>query len=238
MRYVPVGTGKPGDYLTDKLTDHAIQLIKERKERPFFVSLWYHTVHTPIEAKQEVISHFKQKHPGVIHKHAVYAAMLTSLDENVGRLLDTLRQLKLDRDTIVILTSDNGGVDFPSGKSAGEPPTSNSPWRSGKGTLYEGGIRVPLMIHWPGITEPGSVCNEPVLSQDFYSTLASEIGVQGADIPENDGVNLLPLIKREQQKLPSRALYWHYPHSVSYTHLRAHETKANLVCRLLLEKKK
>ena len=68
------------------------------------------------------------------------------------------------------------------------------------------------MIHWPGITQPGSVCNEPVLSQDFYSTLASEIGVQGADIPENDGVNLLPLIKREQQKLPSRALYWHYPH--------------------------
>ena len=80
IRYVPVGTGKPGDYLTDKLTDRAIQLIKERKERPFFVSLWYHTVHTPIEAKQEVISHFKEKPPGMIHKHAVYAAMLTSLD--------------------------------------------------------------------------------------------------------------------------------------------------------------
>lgn len=212
LRYVPVGTGKPGDYLTDKLTDRAIQLIKERKERPFFVSLWYHTVHTPIEAKQEVISHFKEKPPGMIHKHAVYAAMLTSLDENIGRLLDTLRQLKLDRETIVILTSDNGGVDFPSGKSGGAPPTSNSPWRSGKGTLYEGGIRVPLMIHWPGITQPGSVCNEPVLSQDFYSTLASELGVQDADIPQNDGVNLLPLIKGEQLKLPSRALFWHYPH--------------------------
>ena len=215
LRYVPVGTGKPGEYLTDKLTDQAIRLIKEKKEHPFFVSLWYHTVHTPIEAKQDAIAHFKDKQPGTLHKHAVYAAMLASLDENVGRLLLTLKQLKLDRDTIVILTSDNGGVDFPSGKSAGAPPTSNSPWRSGKGTLYEGGIRVPLMIHWPGITQPGSVCDEPVLSQDFYSTLATGIRMQGDEVPQNDGVDLLPLLKGEQKKLPPRALFWHYPHYYS-----------------------
>ncbi|MCH2131902.1 MAG: sulfatase-like hydrolase/transferase, partial [Pirellulaceae bacterium] len=128
------------------------------------------------------------------------------------RLLDTLKDLKLDRETIVILTSDNGGVDFPSGKSAGAPPTSNRPWRSGKGTLYEGGIRVPLMIRWPGMTQPGTVCNQPVLSQDFYSTLAIGIGIQADEVPHNDGVNLLPLLKREQQKLPPRTLFWHYPH--------------------------
>ena len=212
LRYVPVGTGRPGDYLTDILTDHAIRLINEQKERPFFVSLWYHTVHTPIEGKQDAIAHFKGKQPGVIHNHAVYAAMLASLDENVGRLLDTLKDLKLDRETIVILTSDNGGVDFPSGKSAGAPPTSNRPWRSGKGTLYEGGIRVPLMIRWPGMTQPGSVCNQPVSSQDFYSTLAIGVGIQADEVPRNDGVNLLPLLKREQQKLPPRTLFWHYPH--------------------------
>ena len=136
---------------------------------------------------------FKDKQPGVIHKHAVYAAMLASLDENV-RLLHTVKQLKLDRDTIVILTSDNGGVDFQSGKSARllRPAIARG---VRQGTLYEGGIRVPLMIHWPGITQPGSVCDEPVLSQDFYSTLATGIGIQGDEVPQNDGVNLLPLLR-------------------------------------------
>ncbi|MBM81506.1 MAG: sulfatase [Planctomycetaceae bacterium] len=212
LRYVPVGTGKPGDYLTDKLTDHAIDLIREQHERPFFISLWYHTVHTPIEAKEETIARFKKKQPGKLHKHSVYAGMLASLDENVGRLLDTLEQLKLDRNTIVILTSDNGGVDFQTGKSAGAPPTSNAPFRSGKGTLYEGGIRVPLMFRWPDVTQANKVCDEPVLSQDFYPTLAAGIGVPSDKVPQNDGVNLMRLLKGEQQKLEPRKLFWHYPH--------------------------
>ena len=209
LRYVPVGTGKPGDYLTDKLTDHAIDLIRKQKDRPFFISLWYHTVHTPIEAKEETIARFKKKQPGKLHQHPVYAGMLASLDENVGRLLDTLQQLKLEN-TIVILTSDNGGVDFPSGKSAGAPPTSNAPFRSGKGTLYEGGIRVPLMVRWPDVTKPKTLCDQPVLSQDFYPTLAAAIGA--TDMPQNDGINLLPLLRGEQQKVTPRKMHWHYPH--------------------------
>ena len=210
LRYVPVGAGKADDYLTDKLTDHAIDIIRQQQGEPFFVSLWYHTVHTPIEAQQELTARFEKKQPGRLHKHPVYAGMLASLDKNVGRLLDTLQQLELDRNTIVILTSDNGGVDFQSGKSAGAPPTSNIPLRSGKGTLYEGGIRVPLMIRWPDVTRPNTLCDQPVLSQDFYPTLAAGIGA--TEVPQNDGINLLPLLKGEQQNLPSRKLHWHYPH--------------------------
>ena len=212
LRYVPVGTGKPGDYLPDKLTSHAINIIREQHQRPFFISLWYYTVHTPIEAKEDMIARFKKKQPGKLHKHSIYAGMLASLDENVGRLLDTLKQLNLDQNTIVILTSDNGGVDFQTSKSAGAPPTSNAPFRSGKGTLYEGGIRVPLMIRWPDVTKPGKVCDELVLSQDFYPTLAAQIGVPPDKVPQNDGVNLMQLLKGEEKKLKSRKLFWHYPH--------------------------
>ena len=186
-------------------TDKSIDYLKNKRDpkKPFVLYLAHTMMHTIIDASPK----FRGKSKG-----GLYGDVVEEFDFETGRLLDTLQQLKLDRDTIVILTSDNGGVDFPSGKSAGTPPTSNSPWRSGKGTLYEGGIRVPLMVHWPGITQPGSVCHEPVLSQDFYSTLATGIGVQGDEVARNDGVNLLPLLKGEQQKLPPRVLFWHYPH--------------------------
>jgi len=210
LRYVPVGSGKPGDYLTDQLTDHALRIITQQKDQPFFLSLWFHTVHTPIEGKPDLVKRFEKKPPGKIHSHAEYAAMLASLDENVGRVLRRLDDLKLTDHTVVILTSDNGGVDFSTAKSANRPPTSNAPFRSGKGTLYEGGLRVPLIIRWPGRTKAGTVCAAQVTSQDFFPTLADALGQ--TDVPRHDGVSLLPLLNNPQASLNREALFWHYPH--------------------------
>jgi len=210
LRYVPVGPGQAGDYLTDKLTDHALRIIEKQREQPFFLSLWFHTVHTPIEGKPELVERFKNKKPGKHHNHPGYAAMVASMDENVGRVLRKLDELGLADNTAVILTSDNGGVDFPTAKSGNRPPTRNFPYRSGKGTLYEGGLRVPLIIRWPGRTRPGSECAEQVTSQDFFPTLADALGQ--TDAPRHDGVSLLPLLRDPQAKLGRKALYWHYPH--------------------------
>tara|TARA_B100001146_G_scaffold183513_1_gene166296 strand:- start:31 stop:1464 length:1434 start_codon:yes stop_codon:yes gene_type:complete len=213
LRYVPVGPGKTGDYLTDKLTDHALRIIGQQKDRPFFLSLWFHTVHTPIEGKPELVKRFEKKPAGKIHSHAEYAAMLASLDENIGRVLRQLDDLKLAGRTVVILTSDNGGVDFPTAKSGNRPPTRNVPFRAGKGTLYEGGLRVPLIIRWPGRTRPGTECATQVTSQDFFSTLADALGQ--TDAPRHDGVSLLPLLKNPKAPLNREALFWHYPHYYS-----------------------
>lgn len=210
LRYVPVGSGKSGDYLTDQLTDHALRIITQQKDRPFFLSLWFHTVHTPIEGKPDLVKRFEKKPPGKIHSHAEYAAMLASLDENVGRVLRRIDDLKLTDHTVVILTSDNGGVDFSTAKSANRPPTSNAPFRSGKGTLYEGGLRVPLIIRWPGRTKAGSECAAQVTSQDFFPTLADALGQ--TEVPRHDGVSLLPLLENPKASLNREALFWHYPH--------------------------
>jgi len=207
---VPVGLGKLGDYLTDQLTDHALRIITQQKDRPFFLSLWFHTVHTPIEGKPALVKRFEKKPAGKIHSHAEYAAMLASLDENIGRVLRQLDDLKLADRTVVILTSDNGGVDFPSAKSGNRPPTRNAPFRSGKGTLYEGGLRVPLIIRWPERTKPGAECAAQVTSQDFFPTLADALGQTNA--PRHDGVSLLPLLKNSKAPLKREALFWHYPH--------------------------
>jgi arylsulfatase A len=210
LRYVPLGAGKPGDYLTDQLTDHALRIIAQQKDRPFFLSLWFHAVHTPIEGKPTWVKRFEKKPSGKIHSHAEYAAMLASLDENIGRVLRQLDDLKLAERTVVILTSDNGGVDFPSAKSGNRPPTRNAPFRSGKGTLYEGGLRVPLIIRWPERTKPGAECAAQVTSQDFFPTLADALGQTNA--PRHDGVSLLPLLKNPKAPLKREALFWHYPH--------------------------
>ncbi len=210
LRYVPVGQGKPGDYLTDKLTDHALDLIEQKLDQPFFLSLWFHTVHTPIEGKPKLVERFKNKNPGKHHRHPEYAAMVSSMDENVGRVLRKLDELNIADNTVVVLTSDNGGVDFPTAKSGHRPPTRNFPFRSGKGTLYEGGLRVPLIIRWPGCTRSGSESTAQVTSQDFFPTLADALGQ--VDAPRHDGESLLPLLRDPQAKLARKALYWHYPH--------------------------
>ena len=208
-RYIPhLGGGQPGEYLTDRLTDEALRIIDRHQDEPFFLNLWYHTVHTPVEGKPEVVARYEKKvRDGMKHRNAEYAAMVESLDENVGRVLQRIDDLGLADNTIVVFTSDNGGF---SNDWLGTKVTDNSPLRSGKGSAYEGGVRVPLMVRAPGVTQPGGVTDWPVTSTDFFSTLTTLAGIE-ADAPE-DGVDITPLLRDPTATLQRGALYFHYPH--------------------------
>ncbi len=211
MRYVPrMEGGHEGEYLTDRLTDEAIGVIRRSKEKPFFLNLCYYTVHTPIEGKPEVAAKYAQRlESHDHHQNAHYAAMVEALDENVGRLLKELENRQIDDETIVIFTSDNGGF---VNEWRGRKVTSNHPLRSGKGSLYEGGIRVPLLIHWPSLTSPGTVSDEPVTTCDFYPTLREGLSLAGESSASIDGLSLIKLLKLPSMTLEREALFWHYPH--------------------------
>jgi arylsulfatase A-like enzyme len=223
--------GPEGEYLTDRLTDEAIRFVDQNRKDPFFLYLSYYAVHNPMQAKEEHVNKFKAKAvssgldkkepftrdrywiakgmPGnykerVIQSNPVYAAMIYSVDENIGRLLDKLHELSLEDNTIIIFTSDNGGLSTSEGS-----PTSNYPLRAGKGWLYEGGIRVPLIIRYPGKGKPGSVINTPVCSVDFYNTIAEMTG-SGRGNAKTDGVSFIQLFSKDKMK--ERPLFWHYPH--------------------------
>ncbi|MCD6519448.1 MAG: sulfatase [Anaerolineae bacterium] len=223
-----------GTYLTDYLTDRAIELIENKDERPFFLNLWYYTVHTPIEAKKEKIAKYEEKahemgldkvkaleegeffpcehkkHLRVVRRliqsDPVYAAMVESLDENIGRLLQALERTGEAENTIVIFTSDNGGLATAEGS-----PTSNAPLAEGKGWMYEGGTREPLIIRWPGVTQPGQRISVPVTSPDFYPTILEMVGLPLLPWQHTDGVSFVPLLRGAEQ-LEREAIYWHYPH--------------------------
>jgi arylsulfatase A len=215
FRYVPhLEFGKPGEYLTDRLTDEAIRVIDRAAGQPFFLYLAHHAPHTPIEAKADDVQHFTQKlRPDLKHQNPVYAAMVKSLDESVGRVLAHLQQRGLDRNTIVVFASDNGGyigVDRKSGLTM--PVTNNAPLRSGKGSLYEGGIRVPLIVRWPGVTPAGAECQEPVVLMDLFHTLRTAVTPAAVPSADADGLDLAPLLKDPGAKLGRESLYFHYPH--------------------------
>lgn len=211
-RYVPglVG-GRPGEYLTDRLTDEAIRTMEISAGRPFFLNLWYHTVHTPIEGKPELVAKYQTRiRPGMRHQNAGYAAMVQSLDENVGRVLRKLEELRVADRTVVVFTSDNGGY---INEFGGQAVTTNHPLRSGKGALYEGGVRVPLMVRGP-MAKAGLSVDEPVSSIDFYPTMLEMAGLPG-DGKHNagvDGMSLLPLLTGAEKRLARDELYFHYPH--------------------------
>jgi arylsulfatase A len=219
-RYVPhLEFGKPGEYLTDRLTDEALAVIDQAGDKPFFLFLSHHAPHTPIEAKTDDVEHFESKRlPQMLHQNAVYAGMLKSLDESVGRVLARLRDRGLDQNTIVVFASDNGGyigIDKKSGQTAAV--TNNTPLRSGKGSCYEGGIRVPLMIRWSGVAPQGAVCSEPVVVMDLLPTLLGAVGLtQPADVTL-DGVDLTPLLTGSNTQLDRDALFFHYPHYYATT---------------------
>lgn len=210
-------TPRDGEYLTDRLTDAAIKIIEDAGDRPFFVNLWYYTVHVPIEAKRRLVEHYKKMvRSGMHHRNPVYAAMVQNLDENVGRLLAKLDELGIADKTAVVFTSDNGGF---ISKWDNKTVTSNYPLRSGKGALYEGGIRVPTVVRWPGVTKAGSICRHPISSIDFYPTLLEIAGLcgdprQNADM---DGVSFAALLKEADTEPAQRNLYWHYPHYYNTT---------------------
>ena len=216
--------GPKGEHLPYRLASEAISFIEKNKENPFLVYLSFYSVHTPLRAKQNLIAKYKDKAAKLpkadrpdfgkegnrkfrqVQNHAVYAGMVESMDTNVGRVLDKLEELNLDENTIVLFTSDNGGLATSEGW-----PTTNLPLRAGKGWLYEGGVREAFLIRWPGHTPPGSTCNVPVISNDFYPTMLEMAGLKARPKQHVDGVSLVPLLT-QKGKLPDRALYWHYPH--------------------------
>ncbi len=217
FRYVPhLEFGQPGEYLTDRLTDEALKIIDHAGKQPFFLYLAHHAVHTPIEAKPTDVKYFESKlRPGLNHQNPTYAAMVKSLDESVGRVLTHLEQRGLAKNTLVIFASDNGGylgMDKRNGQSVPVPVTSNAPLRSGKGALYEGGIRIPLLVKWPGVTPIGAECATPVVLTDFFPTLLAAAGVPRPTNAVTDGLNLSALLKNPAAKLDRDALFFHYPH--------------------------
>lgn len=220
FRYVPhLEFGQPGEYLTDRLTDVAIRIMDQAGDKPFFLYLAHHAPHTPIEAKADDIRDFEAKiRPAMKHQNPVYAAMVRSVDQSVGRVLDELKTRGLDQKTIVVFASDNGGyigIDSRSGQTV--PVTSNFPLRSGKGSCYEGGVRVPLMVRWPGVTSGQQVCGEPVIVMDLFHTLLSAAGVTLPADVKLDGLDLTSLLSHPDGRLERDALYFHYPHYYATT---------------------
>ncbi len=194
-----------GEYLTDRLSDEAVQFIDGNRDKPFFLYLAHYTVHIPLKAKKDLVAKYRQGKPGQ-QGNPIYAAMIESLDDGVGQILKKLDELKLSERTLVVFTSDNGGLCVAEGPNT--PATINAPLREGKGYLYEGGIREPLVVRWPSAVKAGSACKTPVCAIDLFPTILDACGVKN-ERPV-DGVSLLPLLKGGE--LRREALYWHYPH--------------------------
>jgi arylsulfatase A-like enzyme len=223
-----------GTYLTDYLTDKAIELINSKNDKPYFLNLWYYSVHIPIQAKPEKIEYFREKKerfgldkidpfkPGdhfpterkkklvikrrIIQSSANYAAMVHSVDENVGRILEAIEDSGESENTVVFFTSDNGGLSTAEGS-----PTCNFPLSEGKGWMYEGGVRDPLIVKWPGLIKGNSICEVPMIFTDFYPTFLELAGIDLLPKQHPDGVSILPLLKGEKM-MHDRSIYWHYPH--------------------------
>jgi arylsulfatase A-like enzyme len=205
-RFMPGLENAPaGEYLTDRYAAEAERFLDANRDKPFFLYLPHNAVHTPMRGKPELIARYK---PGPAGKQGnpTYAAMLESLDDAVGRVLKKIDDLKLADRTIVIFTSDNGGLATLEGMA--QAPTINTPLREGKGYLYEGGIRVPLIVKWPRVTKVGTTTDVPACSIDFFPTLLDACGIPSEAKP--DGINLGPVLKGG--KIEREALYWHYPH--------------------------
>jgi arylsulfatase A-like enzyme len=222
--------GPTGEYLTDRLTNECIQFIK-RQQQPFFLLYPMYTVHNPLQAPKPLIEKYKKKQAALgidankrfikneswmqfeadwkqrtVQDNAVYAAMIENMDNNIGRLLQTLQQLQLDENTIVIFTSDNGGLSTAEGS-----PTMNGPLKAGKGWLYEGGIRVPFIMYWKNKLQPKIDSTTAITLADIYPTLATAINRNYIKNKSIDGSNIVQLLSN-QKAATARALYWHYPH--------------------------
>lgn len=207
VRLTNLEGGRPGEYLTDRLTDEAEKFVTQHRDRPFFLFLSHFAPHTAmgdrLQAPEALTARFKATvNPKDPQHDPVYAALVASLDAGVGRLLGKLDELGLAENTLVIFTSDNGGL---------EPKTSNRPLRGGKGGPYEGGLRVPAIVRWPGKVKPGSVSDVPVISPDFYPTVLETAGVKVGPRQVVDGLSLVPLLTGAGP-LDRTALYWHFPH--------------------------
>jgi arylsulfatase A-like enzyme len=200
---IPSLQGLPEDsYLTDYLSDQADAFIRSNKDNPWMLYLTHFAVHTPLDAKKELVAKYEAKAKGELHDHVEMATMIQSVDDGIGKIQATLDELDLTDNTIVLFFSDNGGYG---------PATDMDPLKGYKGTYYEGGIRVPFFIKWPGVIAGGQESSEPIIGVDVYPTLCE---MTGADLPKGqdlDGVSLVSLFKGETPNLGNRALYWHFP---------------------------
>jgi arylsulfatase A-like enzyme len=236
---------EPGDYLTDRLTDHGVRFIEQHRDRPFFLYQTYFVPHTPLQGPPDLVKKYERKadslgvptagapgsrggnpaqllerepatravfgregnhHVRTVQNHAVYAAMVEAMDRNVGRILQALEDAGIADETLVIFYSDNGGLATAEGW-----PTSNLTLRAGKGWLYEGGLRVPLLLRWPGVTVPGSTSDVPVREVDIFPTIATAAGVMPLAEMHIGGVDLRAVLQGAST-VPERPLFWHYPH--------------------------
>jgi arylsulfatase A-like enzyme len=188
-----------GENLTDRLTNEAITFVQDNKENPFFLYLPFYAVHTPLMGKASLIEKYKLKGGKDGQDNPVFAAMVENVDSNIGRLLEMIDTLNLKDNTIVIFTSDNGGI---------RAISRQDPLRAGKGSYYEGGIRVPYIIKWPGVIQENATNNSPIINMDFFPTFME---ITGVAIPDKilDGRSILSLLKGEN--ILERPLYWHYP---------------------------
>jgi arylsulfatase A-like enzyme len=220
--------GPEGEHLPDRLATETVTFIREHREEPFLAYLAFYDVHTPLMGRPDLVEQYRQKAAGVtgeefaseeqvladdgdrkvriLQKHAVYAAMVDAMDQAVGKVLDGIEAAGVADRTAVFFMSDNGGLSTSEGS-----PTSNLPFRGGKGWLYEGGIREPYIIRWPGVASPGSTCDVPVISTDFYPTMLDMAGLPPRPEQALDGVSLVPLLK-QSGSIAARPLCWHYPH--------------------------
>ena len=210
----PPVTYPKGQYLADFLTDRAVDFIRLHKGEPFFLYLPHFAVHGPHQAKPDLISKFKDKKPAGGHHDPAYAAMIWSVDESVGRIVALLDELQLQANTLVIFSSDNGGVGgyAREGIQKANGITDNAPLRGGKGMLYEGGVRVPFIFRWPGKIAAGTICAQPINSVDLYPTFLELAGSAPAPNYPLDGLSFLNLLTGGYQNRAQRApLYWHFP---------------------------
>ncbi len=225
--------GPAGEYLTDRLTDESLKFLTAHKDEPFLLYLSHYAVHTPLQGKKDLVAKYeakiaarKVKGPllrdegpraatNLAQRNAAFAAMVHSVDDSVGRVMAKLDDLGLADNTAVIFMSDNGGLSTLLKNRGGlskNPPTCNLPLRAGKGWLYEGGIREPMIIRWPGVVRAGATCGVPVTSTDFYPTMLDMAGLPQRPKQHCDGVSIVPLLKGAKA-LGRKAIYWHYPHN-------------------------
>ncbi|MFT5143779.1 MAG: arylsulfatase A-like enzyme [Rhodothermales bacterium] len=213
--------GPAGEHLPDRLATETISFIEDTAEQRFFAYLSFYSVHTPLMARPDLEAKYAARQDSVpptewgtegerrvrlVQNHAIYAGMVEAMDQAVGRVLDHLTERDLIDNTVIVFMSDNGGLSTSEGH-----PTSNLPLRAGKGWLYEGGIREPMLVRWPGVTNPGTTIGSPVTSTDFYPTILAMAGLPAMPNQHVDGVSLEPLL-RGNAPGAERPLFWHYPH--------------------------
>lgn len=204
-----IDDNKKGENLTDRLTQEAISFIKTNQEKQFFVYLPYYAVHTPLSTTSELERKYTEKGGDSLQNKAIYAGMIETVDKNIGLILDAIDHLKL-KNTLIVFTSDNGGI---------RDISSQHPLRAGKGSYYEGGIRVPYIMFWKEVIKPGTVSNSPITNLDFYPTF---MDILNLEMPEKilDGTSILPILKGKNLK--NRSLYFHFP-----IYLQAYNSKTD-----------